>query len=171
MENPELYTYTIDKNGKRRKKYDEADVEKKRIYYLNIVKPKKKLPENPKGRPKNGAPVKYTTEMAFQRAVKATKIRLERGSCLQLKTMERYGLMDEPFYVKLNDENHFHDRQCKKANQPEKKKLLPRVARCELIIKSLLFHVMEHKLEVGANSSFSECIREAVNILKVEHMY
>ena len=43
--NPELYTYTIDKNGKRRKKYDEADVEKKRIYYLNIVKPKKEKPK------------------------------------------------------------------------------------------------------------------------------
>jgi hypothetical protein len=170
--NPELYTYTIDKNGKRRKKYDEADVEKKRIYYLNIVKPKKEKPENPKGRPKNGTAPKYTSDEAFQRAVKATKIRLEKGSCLQLKTMERYGLMGQPFYVKLNDENHYRDRQQKRAMQPEKeKKLLPRVARCELIIKSLLFHVMEHKLEVGANSSFSECIREAVNILKVENMY
>ena len=164
------YSYIIDKNGKRRKKYDEKDVEKKRVYYINVVKPNKKEANNPKGRPKKGAPVSYASEEAFQKAVKATKIRLEKGACLQLRTMERYKLMDDPYFVKLNDQNHFHETEYKKQNQPDKK-LLPRVARCELIIKSLLFHVMENKLDKSANISFQESIREAVNILKVEEIY
>ena len=87
-------------------KYDDIEAEKKRVYYINTIKPNKIASRNPKGRPKKGVEPVYKNSSDFEKAVTATKKRLESGSCLQPSTMRRYELDKKPYFVLLNQKNH-----------------------------------------------------------------
>ena len=133
-----------------RRKYDDEDAEKKRVYYINVIKPNQSKAKNPKGRPKNNSEVVYLTSEEFERARMSAITRLKQGACLQIRTMMRYKLMDVTEYVDLNEINHLSCQEKKDAKARKmlkdvkaRKLLEPPTVRANMIIKSLLFHIME----------------------------
>ena len=141
-------------------KYDDIEAEKKRVYYINTIKPNKIASRNPKGRPKKGVEPVYKNPSDFEKAVTATKKRLESGSCLQPSTMRRYELDKKPYFVLLNQKNHLEYNKLPFKQLNKSKKL-------EIIVKSLLFHIMETKLDIK-DDSFSQTIQHALELLKTK---
>ena len=145
----------------KRINYDDIAAEKKRIYYINKIKPSKEgKATNPKGRPRRDSCVSYKNENDFEKATKATITRLQHGACLQPITMERYGLDKIQEYVIMNNENILEYSKLPSKQLGKNKKL-------EIVVKSLLFHIMETKIDIQ-NESFSATIKQAVELLKKE---
>ena len=102
----------------------------------------------------------YKSEDDFKKAKQATITRLENGACLQPITLERYGLDKVQEYIVKNNENILEASKLPSKQLGKNKKL-------EIVIKSLLFHIMEQKIEIQ-NPSFSATIKQAVALLKLD---